>query len=49
MTDYAKDFSTRATPQSEAIPGTAQVTNNAGGFAWAVDDWSRLDRFLGSR
>ena len=39
-------FNTRKTPQSEAIPGTAQVENNAGGFAWAVDDWVRLDRFL---
>lgn len=23
-----------------------QVMNDAGGFAWAVDDWTRLDRFL---
>jgi 60 kDa SS-A/Ro ribonucleoprotein len=34
------------TPQSEPIPGSAQVPNSAGGYAWAVDDWARLERFL---
>jgi 60 kDa SS-A/Ro ribonucleoprotein len=34
------------TPQTEPIPGTTQVQNSAGGFSWAVDDWTRLDRFL---
>ena len=34
------------TPQSEPIPGSTQVPNSAGGYAWAVDDWTRLDRFL---
>ncbi|HUS35748.1 MAG TPA: TROVE domain-containing protein, partial [Verrucomicrobiae bacterium] len=34
------------TPQSEPIPGTNQVPNSAGGYAWQVDDWTRLDRFL---
>ncbi|MDQ5824388.1 MAG: TROVE domain-containing protein [Chloroflexota bacterium] len=34
------------TPQDEPIPGSTQVPNSAGGFAWAVDDWTRLDRFL---
>jgi 60 kDa SS-A/Ro ribonucleoprotein len=43
---YLKHFSTRRTRQSRPIPGSAQVANNAGGFAWAVDDWARLDRFL---
>lgn len=33
-----------ATPQTEPLPG--MVPNNAGGFAYAVDDWNRLDRFL---
>ncbi len=32
--------------QSQPIPGTEQVPNSAGGFAWAVDDWTRLRRFL---
>jgi 60 kDa SS-A/Ro ribonucleoprotein len=39
-------FSTRATPQGEALVGAGQVPNSAGGFAWEVDDWSRLRRFL---
>lgn len=39
-------FSTRVTSQRDAIPGSGQVANSAGGFAWAVDDWSRLRRFL---
>src|SRR5689334_24745433 len=34
------------TPQNEPLPGTSQVPNSAGGFAWAVDEWTRLDRFL---
>lgn len=43
---YARHYNTRKTPQSEAIPGTPQVPNSAGGFAWAVDDWERMRRFL---
>ncbi|MBV9867629.1 MAG: TROVE domain-containing protein [Abitibacteriaceae bacterium] len=50
---YLKKFKTAvapgvngATPQSEPIPGSAQVPNSAGGYAWAVDDWTRLHRFL---
>ena len=45
MNTYSK-FSTRKTPQSKPIPGSSQVKNNAGGFAWEIDNWSRLDRFL---
>jgi 60 kDa SS-A/Ro ribonucleoprotein len=41
-----KWFSTRSSPQSEPIPRSDQVPNNAGGYAWAIDDWSRLHRFL---
>ena len=41
-----KLFSFRQTPQSEAIPGTTQVRNEAGGYTWPVDNWVRLDRFL---
>jgi len=44
--NYAKLFHRRATPQNRPIPGSAQVPNSAGGYAWAVDDWVRLDRFL---
>lgn len=43
---YSRHFSTRQTPQAQPIPGSSQVANSAGGFAWAVDDWVRLDRFL---
>jgi 60 kDa SS-A/Ro ribonucleoprotein len=43
---YLSEFSTRSTPQSEPIPGSSQVPNGAGGHAWEVDDWARLERFL---
>jgi len=33
-------------PQSVPIPGAGQVENSAGGYAWALDDWARLRRFL---
>lgn len=47
MTGYLKQvFNRTQTPQSLPIPGTAQVANSAGGYGWAVDDWTRLDRFL---
>ena len=44
--NYLTRFGLRRTRQSEPIPGTDQVPNSAGGFAWAVDDWTRLRRFL---
>jgi 60 kDa SS-A/Ro ribonucleoprotein len=47
MTNYlANILSTKRTPQALPIPGTDQVPNSAGGYAWALDDWARLDRFL---
>lgn len=46
MTNYAKDFSIKKTPQSQSIPGKSQVENSAGGFVFEVDDFTRLDRFL---
>jgi 60 kDa SS-A/Ro ribonucleoprotein len=36
----------KQSPQSQPIPGSAQVANSAGGYAFAVDDWTRLARFL---
>ena len=39
-------FITRTTPQRDPIPGSTQVKNDAGGFVWPVDDWTRLRRFL---
>lgn len=44
--DYAKYVNEKQTPQSHPIPGSSQIPNSAGGHAWAVDDWTRLDRFL---
>ena len=43
---YLAGFATRVTPQHEPMPGAGQVPNSAGGYAWAIDDWARLDRFL---
>jgi 60 kDa SS-A/Ro ribonucleoprotein len=43
---YLKRHGTRRVPQGAPIPGSGQVPNSAGGFAWAVDDWTRLRRFL---
>lgn len=34
------------TPQTEALPGQNQVKNSAGGFVFAVDNWTRLQRWL---
>jgi 60 kDa SS-A/Ro ribonucleoprotein len=48
--DFTKHFATRLrrliTPQREPIPGSTQGANAAGGYTWAVDAWTRLDRFL---
>jgi 60 kDa SS-A/Ro ribonucleoprotein len=46
MTNVFKLFNRKQTTQAQPIPGSSQVANNAGGFAWALDDWHRLDRFL---
>lgn len=43
---YDQHFNTRQTSQNQPIPGSAQVRNSAGGFSFAIDDWSRLRRFL---
>jgi 60 kDa SS-A/Ro ribonucleoprotein len=46
MSIYGRHYSTRQTPQSQPIPGKPMVPNSAGGFTFAVDKWTRLDRFL---
>ncbi len=46
MASYAKHVSTKQTPQSAPIPGKPMTLNSAGGYVFAVDDWTRLDRFL---
>jgi 60 kDa SS-A/Ro ribonucleoprotein len=43
---YLKAHGTQRVPQWAPIPGSGQVPNSAGGFAWEVDDWARLGRFL---
>ena len=37
-----RQYGTRENPQSEPIPGSGQVQNEAGGYSFAVDDWVRL-------
>ncbi len=47
MKSYLNIFARRTaavTPQAQPIPGA--VPNSAGGYAFPVDDWARLDRFL---
>jgi 60 kDa SS-A/Ro ribonucleoprotein len=50
MFDFTQHLSTRlrrlVTPQAEPIPGSTQVADSAGGYAWDVGHWARLDRFL---
>lgn len=44
---YSQHYQTKRTPQRMQTPGRPeQVKNNAGGFTWEVDDWTRLARFL---
>ena len=44
--NYSKHYNARKTPQSQSIPGKEMTPNSAGGFAFAVSDWDRLQRFL---
>lgn len=43
---YADLYGPNSIPQSEPLPGKAQIRNNAGGFVFTVDPWQRLSRFL---
>ena len=43
---YAQIFNKRKPSQRQPIPGSTQVQNSAGGYAWEVNDWTRLRRFL---
>jgi 60 kDa SS-A/Ro ribonucleoprotein len=45
MANYARHVSTLATPQREPARPDQQM-NNAGGFAFVLDLWARLDRWL---
>lgn len=44
-TNYAAHVSAKKTPQSEQARAD-QVQNSAGGYAFALDPWKRLDRWL---
>ena len=46
MNAFTKLFRKGQTPQTQPIPGSGQVANSAGGYSFAVDDWTRLERFL---
>lgn len=48
MSEYLKVHGTRApSPTHQSKPmRDDQVKNSAGGFVWAVDNWTRLQRFL---
>lgn len=47
MANYLKgQYSSRATKQTEAIPGSNQVKNNAGGYSFEISNLDRLKRFL---
>lgn len=45
---YAEHFSPVATPQSESLVGreSDMAENRAGGFAFTVDKWTQLERFM---
>ena len=46
MTKLRQLYSTRQTAQKRPIPRSGQIANSAGGYAWQVDKWTQLDRFL---
>jgi 60 kDa SS-A/Ro ribonucleoprotein len=46
MSSPYRSFSTKRTPQSEAIPGKAMVANSAGGYSFPLDKWEMAKRFL---
>lgn len=47
MSMYLRRAATpRSAPQSQAIPGSTQVQNNAGGYAWKITPLEQLRRFL---
>lgn len=43
---YVRHVSRKTTPQSQPIPGSSQVKNNAGGYVFQISDWDQLTRFL---
>ena len=45
MKKHLKNFHPARPPQSEPLD-ERQVQNSAGGYAWAIDQWALLERFL---
>ncbi|WP_437686173.1 TROVE domain-containing protein [Sorangium sp. So ce176] len=45
MANYVKHFAALLTPQRQRARAD-QVKNSAGGYAFALDEWARLDRWL---
>lgn len=43
---FTSHYNKRQTKQTQPIPGENQKQNNAGGYAYEVDKWARLRRFL---
>lgn len=46
MAKYSTHVTEKETPQSQPIPFSNQVKNNAGGYVFEVDKWTQLRRFL---
>jgi 60 kDa SS-A/Ro ribonucleoprotein len=44
--NYMQHLNRTKVPQTQPLPGTNQVPNKGGGFAWSIDCWARMDRFL---
>jgi cell division initiation protein len=36
----------KSIPPTKPLPGTTQVPNNGGGYAWQITPWQQLERFL---
>lgn len=43
---FTQHWNKKKTAQNQPIPGSNQVRNSAGGFAWEITPWQKLDRFL---
>lgn len=46
MSIYSKHFNTKKTPQTQPIPGKAMVQNEAGGFSFEANAWTKFNRYL---
>ena len=44
--NYTDHYNKRKTSQRQPVPGKKMKKNNAGGYAFKLDHWDQLDRFL---